>query len=122
MGAEGNRLRNSLSKVEDKMAHLQAEQEVGLKYQQGLLKKAQGDLGKVNAQIDSLTKEFMPYVDGDATDETKFFSLKDDYDSLIVLRGDLEATIVLAEETIAEAQLGMSSPTLPNTGKSFGEV
>lgn len=117
----------SLSKVEGKLAELQAQQAVSINQQKELLKKAHTNIEKINRNINGLKKRLEPYLTEDGEPETPsqinaFLELRDRYEDLLVLRKQQTDAVQVIEESIAEAELGMTSPVNKGSDKTLGAI
>ena len=118
--------KSALNEVETKLAAMMAEQEVAIQYQQDIIKETQHIISRLEKNIAGIRKRLEPYVvDGRDLNESEvnyFIGLKQDYDKLVLELDEHKDAILMAEEFIAEAQLGMDSATVEGTGTTLGAV
>jgi hypothetical protein len=119
-------IQRSIDQIDSKLSELRAEQEVAISYQQKLYDKAEKIVKKLDRNINGLRKRLEPYVTGDTdipdSKINEFLDLKQEYDALVLLRQEHMNTMQIAEETIAEAQLGLKSSITEGTGKTIGAI
>lgn len=116
----------SLNKVDSQLANMLTEQEISIKYQQDIIKKTELMILRIENNISGIKKRLEPYViDGKNLNDSEinyFVGLKQDYDKLVLELEEHKDTIIMAEEFIAEAQLGMDSATVEGTGTTLGAI
>jgi hypothetical protein len=120
-------VQSSLDKVEGKLAELQAQQAVSINQQKELLKKAHSNIEKINRNLNGLQKRLEPYLTEDGEPETpsqinSFLELRGRYEDLLVLRKQEQDAIQIIEESLAEAELGMTSPVNKGSDKTLGAI
>jgi len=121
---EGTRLEKMADKVYDQQLNMEAGLEIILQEQKKIHEMAEEKMLEANKKIDALEFRLAPYVTAQVPKDPDelFDRLADEYGEWLGIRKNMQDTMRITEESIAEIKLDMVAPYNDNTGKTVGAL